>query len=56
MGQQGHLRPYRDRAKRRLGCDDAAEKDRDPGFEEGRHGRILLPLPSQHEATFVVAP
>ena len=25
------------------------KKDGDVGSEEGRHGRILLPLPSQHE-------
>jgi plastocyanin len=25
-------------------------------LKKARHGRILLPLPSQHEATFVVAP
>src|SRR3954466_10068740 len=49
MDQQGCFRPYRDGAKRRLGCDHAAEKDRHLGFEEGRHGRILLPLPPQHE-------
>jgi hypothetical protein len=48
MGQQGHLRPYRDRAKRRLGCDDAAEKDRDPGFEEGpaRSNIIAASIPT----------
>jgi hypothetical protein len=28
MDQQGYFRPYRDGAKWRLGCDDAAEKDR----------------------------
>jgi hypothetical protein len=46
---KGYFRPYRDGAKWRLGRDDAAEKDRHPGFEEGRHDRLLLPLPSEHE-------
>ena len=27
----------------------AAEEDRDVRSEEGRHGRVLLPLPSEHE-------
>src|SRR6266849_678242 len=49
MDQQGHFRPYRNRAKRRLGCDDAAEEDRHSGFEEGWHHRLLLSLPSQYE-------
>ena len=49
MDQQGYFRPYRDGAKWRLGRDDAAEKDRHPGFEEGRPDRLLLPLPSEHE-------
>jgi hypothetical protein len=26
-----------------------AEKSRHPGFEEGRHDPLLLPLPSEHE-------
>jgi putative membrane protein len=49
MDQQGYFRPYRDGAKWRLGRHDAAEKDRHPGFEEGRYDRLLLPLPSEHE-------
>ena len=49
MDQQGYFRPYRDGAKRRLGCDDPAQEDGHLGFEEGRHDGILLPLPSQHE-------
>ena len=49
MDQQGYFRPYRDGAKWRLGRDGAAEKDRHPGFEEGRPDRLLLPLPSEHE-------
>ena len=32
MDQQGHLRPHRDGAKRRLGRDDAAEEDRHARF------------------------
>ena len=35
--------------KWRLRRDDAGEEDRNVGFEEGRRGRILLPLPPQHE-------
>jgi plastocyanin len=47
--KQGHSRPHRDRAKRRLGRGDAAEENRHAGFEEGRHGRVSLPLSSKHE-------
>src|ERR1019366_2550249 len=49
MDQQGYSGPYRDRAKRRLRRDDAAEKDGHSGSEKGRHDRLLLPLPSEHE-------
>src|SRR5204863_134521 len=49
MDQQGYCRAHRDGAQRRLGCDVAAAHDRHPGFEEGRDGRLLLPLSSQHE-------
>src|SRR5215212_9877555 len=49
MDQQGYFCPHRDRAKRRLGRNDAREEDRHLGFEKGRHGRILLPLSSQYE-------
>jgi hypothetical protein len=45
-----------DDAKWRLGRDDAAEKHRHPGSEEGRPDRLLLPLYPNMKATLEVAP
>src|SRR5260370_11305102 len=49
VDQQGCVRQYRHRGKRRLRRDNAAEQNDDAGFEEGRYRRLLLPLPSEHE-------
>src|SRR6266481_166177 len=50
IDQQGCVRPYCHRAKRRLRRNNAAEQNDDAGFEEGRYRRLLLPLPSEHES------
>src|SRR3954447_19709837 len=50
MDQQGRLRPHRDCRERRFRRELACEKIRDAGSQEGGHGRLLLPLSSQHES------
>src|SRR4051794_10837715 len=50
MDQQGRLRPHRDGWERRFRRQSAGEKIRNVGSQEGGHGRLLLPLSSQHES------